>query len=331
MVTSFSCSTTNTPLDVNDQNLTEQVTASTTDVIDKVMGWLDTAITMLPNFAVAVLVVLLFVGLAKLAKRVIGKILTRFADNPQIVNLITSVVYIAVTVIGVFIALGVLNLDKTVTSLLAGVGIVGLALGFAFQDIAANFVSGVFLAIRNPISKGDIVETDGVQGVVQDVNLRTTVVRTFDGAMVLVPNREVFNSAITNYSTLGERRVDIPVGVGYDDDLELAERVAQETLDALPMRKEEKPAEVFFTEFGDSSINMTLRFWIDFPGRQVDYLKARSVAIMRIKAAFDEADLNIPFPIRTLDMGPLAPTLKQAFHTMEPSGDGYSQPADMKR
>lgn len=309
---------------MNEKNLTEEVAASMTTVVDKVLGWLDTAIAMLPNLAVAVLVTLLFIGLAKVGRRLICRVLRRFAHNPQITNLIGSIVYVAVIIIGMFIALGVLNLDKTVTSLLAGVGIIGLALGFAFQDIAANFVSGVFLAIRTPISKGDLIETNSIQGIVEQVNLRTTLVRTFQGQIVFVPNKEVFNNSITNYSTLGERRVDIPVGVGYGDDLEKAEQVALETLQDLPMRKSDKPAEVFVTEFGNSSINMTLRFWIDFPSKQVDFLNARSTAIKRIKQAFDEAGLNIPFPIRTLDLGPLTPSIKEALHAADLGGDGYA-------
>ena len=161
---------------------------------------------------------------------------------------------------------------------------------------------GVLMAFRRPLQEGDIVETNDFSGVVQDVNLRTTVVRTFDGKDVLIPNKSVFQNPLVNYSRTPDLRVDLSCGVAYGDDLEKAERVAVAAVEGVMARDPARPVELFYEAFGDSSINFTVRFWIAYR-RQTDYLGARSEAVKRIKRAFDENGITIPFPIRTLDFG----------------------------
>ena len=210
-------------------------------------------------------------------------------------------------VVGLFVALGVLGLDKTVTSLLAGVGIVGLALGFAFQDIAANFMSGLILSFRHPFRVGHLVQTQGFMGVVADISLRTTVLRQLTGEHVRIPNKDVLGNPLINFSAAGERRVDLEVGVSYGEDLERVREVALRAVESVAPRRQERPVELFYEGFGDSSIDFVVRFWIDF-ARQPDYLAARSAAVIAIKQAFDREGITIPFPIRTLDFAAVGGT-----------------------
>ncbi|HEY7214273.1 MAG TPA: mechanosensitive ion channel family protein, partial [Thermoanaerobaculia bacterium] len=114
---------------------------------------------------------------------------------------------------------------------------------------------------------------------------------------------QVFENPITNYSTTGVRRIDLEVGVSYGDDLEKVRRVAVGAVEQVAARKAETDVELFFEEFADSSIHLVVRFWIDFTSKQADYLAARSEAIERLKRAFDENGITIPFPTRTLDFG----------------------------
>ena len=202
-----------------------------------------------------------------------------------------------------FFTLEVLSLDKTGTSLLAGVGIIGLALGFAFQDIAANFISGVIIAVQRPFSVGDVIQTDTYFGTIESINLRTLDLRQVTGELVRVPNRKVFEGAIINYTVTTRRRVDLECGVSYTADLDQVRKVALDCMQDFPHLLPDRPVEVMFTAFADSSITFTLRFWIPF-AKQVDYVGAKSEAIMRVKRAFDAAAIVIPFPIRTLDVSP---------------------------
>lgn len=271
-------------------------------VTDKINDWLETLEAMLPNMAVAVILLIAFFLLAKATQKVFVRLFDKTSDNKALQNLFSTIIYYLVLGVGIFIILGVLKLDKTVTSLLAGVGVIGLALGFAFQDVASNFVSGIILAFRRPSKIGDIVKVKDFMGTVVRTNLRVTVIKTFQGQEVYIPNKEVLQSPIINYTVLGERRIDIPVGISYGDDLKKVESVVSDTIANLEgvIRKEDIIFDYY--EFGDSSINFNIRFWIKYPG-QPGYFGMKNAAIMAIKEAFDENDITIPFPIRTLDFG----------------------------
>ncbi|MDX1532065.1 MAG: mechanosensitive ion channel [Rhodothermales bacterium] len=271
------------------------------DLVDKLEGWVEGLILLLPNFVAAAILVVVFALLAKGVRRVVHGVLRRTSSMEQVNSLLATIAYVVVLAVGLFLALGVLGLDKTVTSLLAGAGIIGLALGFAFQDLASNFIAGILLAVRRPFSEGDIIETADHMGVVEDLNLRSTWVRTFQGQRVIIPNSQVFQNPVTNYSR-GSRRVDVRCGVAYGDDLEQARDVTLAAVRGLDAADPDRPIDLYFEEFGDSSINFVVRFWVDFR-KQTDFLAAQSEAIIAIKKALDEAGLTIPFPIRTLDFG----------------------------
>jgi small conductance mechanosensitive channel len=271
-------------------------------VTEKIEGWITDFIAMLPNLVVAIVIVILFYLLARIAKNGASKLFHRFSNNLAVNNLFANVIFIGLLVTGVFIALGVLQLTTAVTSLLAGVGIVGLALGFAFQDIAANFISGILITFQQPFRVGDIIENDGHMGTVKDISLRITTITTFQGLEVLIPNKNLFQDVVINYTRTNERRVDLEVGVSYGDDLAKVKRVTLEAVSKLDSIDKSREVTLFFKEFGDSSINFFVRFWAKSP-RQPDYLLARSDAIMAIQVAYNENNIMIPFPIRTLDFG----------------------------
>jgi small-conductance mechanosensitive channel len=271
-------------------------------ITGKVETWLETFLQMLPNLAVALLILIVFYVIGKLVRKAINKLLHQVTENKTIINLLETVVGVIVVGIGVFIALSILQLDKAVTSLLAGAGVIGLALGFAFQDIASNFISGVILSIRHPFGIGDIIETNDFYGTVEKMNLRNTIIRTPRGQVVYIPNKSVFDSPLQNYTSSGERRIDLSCGVSYGDDLEKAKEIAIEAVQSMDNYDASKGIEFYYDEFGGSSINFKIRFWVNFQ-KNPDYWSARSDAIIAITKAFDENDIMIPFPIRTLDFG----------------------------
>jgi small conductance mechanosensitive channel len=271
-------------------------------LVEKGEAWAHALVAMLPNFALATFIVVAAVIGSRWIAQGVQRGLDQVSHSKQITRLLSKLVRVVVLAAGIFAALGVLQLDKTVTSLLAGVGILGLALGFAFQDIAANFVSGVLMAIRRPFGLGDIIRTNDHFGTVIDINLRATVLREFSGKTIIVPNKEVFQSAIINYSVPEGRRVELEVGVSYGDDLDRARTLAMLAAEGLDCRDKERPVELYYTGFGDSSIDFSLYFWLKETG-QPEYLEARSQAVMAVKKAFDEGGITIPFPIRTLDFG----------------------------
>ncbi len=268
---------------------------------EKLQGWVEQAALLFPNFVVAALVLVAFWILARIARRSSLALFKRLIRSVEVAWLASLLLYVVTLGAGVVVALGVLGLDKTVTSLLAGAGIAGLALALAFQDLGQNILAGIYLSLRDTVNAGNVVATNGHFGTIRAINLRATHLTNPQGQLVVIPNREVFQNVLVNYST-GERRVDLAVGVSYGDDLDLVKRVTREAVEGVPDRDAARAVEVFFTEFADSAVLLEVRFWIPFK-RHREFLEARSEAILRIKRAYREHGITIPFPIRTLDFG----------------------------
>ena len=274
-----------------------------TDLLnEKLVNWGEMIIKLLPNIVIAAIVLVIGLYIAKFVKKITLKLVSKISNNVTLNNLFSSVVYFAFIGIVLFTVLSILNLDKAVTSILAGAGILGLALAFAFQDIAANFMSGIFISFRKPLKVGDIVQIKDYMGKVKMINLRDTVIETFQGKTVIIPNKEVFQNPIENYTILQKRRFDLSVGVSYGDDLEKVREITFNAVKDIEDLSQEDEVSVFFMEFGDSSINLSVRMWVNTP-EQAIYNKVRSQAILNIKKAYDANDIMIPFPIRTLDFG----------------------------
>lgn len=269
----------------------------------KLEAWLKTLVALLPNIVVAIFVLIIFYFLSRAVKVAGKKLLGRIVEQETMVSLMATVLSFLTLVTGLIIALNLLHLSQAVTSLLAGAGIIGLAIGFAFQDMSANFISGVALALKQPIKVGDIIETNSYMGFVKEIQMRATVIETFEGLHVIIPNRQIFQNPLTNYTKTYQRRVDLEVGVSYGDDLEKVKKITEEAVRSNQYLTPEKDIRLVFEAFGDSSINFKIMFWVDYAPTNPTYLDARSEAIMAIKKAYDENDIMIPFPIRTLDFG----------------------------
>ena len=262
--------------------------------------WYESFISMLPNLALALVIVIAFWIGAKIVQKYTGLALQKSDFNVNLNNLITSALRITIIGLGMVFALGILKLDKTVMSFLAGLGVAGIAIGFALQDLASNFISGIMIAIRSPFKIGDVIMIGSTIGTVLDIKLRDTVIKNFDGQIIIVPNKDFMSKEITNYNTNGERKVKITVGVGYQDDLNKAKQVIREAIQDQHYILKEPEMLVFCDNFGASSMDIQVYFWIKYPGG--DIIAAKDDAIIRIKKALDDNGFDIPFPIRTLSL-----------------------------
>jgi len=269
-------------------------------ITEKLEVWLESGIKLLPNLVVAFLIAILFGVLAKIVGNVLGKVMRRAFESRQIASLLTSIVKSLILIAGIFIALDFVGLRGTVTSLLAGAGIVGLAIGFAFQDMTENLIAGIAMGIRKPFEIGDVIEAEGVFGTVEEINLRNTLVATFYGQREVIPNKILFRNILTNFSVIGQRRIEIPVGISYADDIEKAADVLSDAMNDKDYVIKKDETAVYAESFGDSSINLLLWFWIRYPG-DPGFMVVRHDAICTVKRVLEENDILIPFPIRTLD------------------------------
>lgn len=271
-------------------------------ITEKIETWVSTIIKLLPNIVLAAVVIVIGFLLAKFIRKYSVKIIRKFSQIQTINNLFGSIIYVVVILITFFTALNIIGLDKAVTTVLAGAGILGLALAFAFQDVAANLMSGIFMSFRHPFDLGDLVNVDNKMGRIEAINLRDTTLITLQGQRLIIPNKAVFQNTIENFSSTGMRRLDITVGISYGDDLVKVKKVVLAAVEQLEERDPNRQPEFFYKSFGDSSINFDLRIWLKGE-EQIIFLKAQSDAIMFIKKAFDQNEITIPFPIRTLDFG----------------------------
>ncbi len=287
---------------------------SISNLWEKLDGWMDAIILKLPNFAVAILVMIVFYILARLIKRFARRILFKKLGDESIKQILSKLIYSIVLLIGFFVALGVLQLDKVLTSILAGAGVMGLAIGFALQGTLSNTVSGFMLSFQPKVRIGDFIEAQGKSGYVEEIDLRAVSIRQTDNDFVIIPNKIFIDSPFTNYSWTERARVSVSCGVGYESDLQQVEDLVLKIITDNFEQQENEGVEFFFTEFGDSSINFITRFWIAST-KPKPKLEAQHQAIKLIKKHFDDVGINIPFPIRTLDFGKnklqMAPTKEE--------------------
>lgn len=269
---------------------------------DKLDGWLDAIILKLPNFVLAFIVIVVFYFIAKGVRNVLQKILLSRIGQKSIQDIVAKIVFVLVFLIGFFIALGVLDLNKVLTSVLAGAGVVGLAIGLALQGTLSNTFGGIILSFMPNIRINDFIETNDASGFVSEISLRNIVLRRTDNNYVIIPNTKFIENSFTNYSLSNRSRIAVSCGIGYESNLQNVEDLVLRVISENFNQQKGEKVEFFFTEFGDSSINFITRFWVDLVSTKQEY-ESKHKAIKLIKTHFDKEGINIPFPIRTLDFG----------------------------
>lgn len=272
-------------------------------LIKKLLNWMNSIIENLPNLILAFLVLLIAYFLANYISKLTLKLIGNRVKQKSVSTIIARLTTVVIVMVGLFLALGILNLSQTITSLITGAGVLGLVIGLALQGTLSNIISGIVISFREKIQIGNWIETNGFNGEIIDINLKNLTLKESDNNLVMIPNKIILENPMKNYSLTPYIRVDLSCGVGYESDLEFVEKLTKDTLEkTFEKIDESKPVEFFYTEFGDSSINFRCRFWIKGTKR-VHTLNATNKAIIAIKKAFDKEGINIPFPIRTLQFG----------------------------
>ncbi len=278
----------------------DKITESFNNLSDKLWGWVEAFIRNLPNLGVALVVLFIAYFISRLVNKYSQKVIRKYVPQKSIVKLIGRALAVFVVLIGIFLALGVLNLDKTLNTLIAGAGVSGLVIGLALQGALANGIAGVILSFRKRVNIGDWIETSGYTGFIEDIKLNNFSIREPDNNIVVIPNKTITDNPMKNYSVTDRMRIIIECGVGYESDLEFVEKLTKNTInDTFPQKESDEEVEFFYTEFGGSSINFICRYWVDcVNGKQK--LTAKHKGMLAIKKTFDANDINIPFPITTL-------------------------------
>jgi small conductance mechanosensitive channel len=258
---------------------------------------LESLSTIIPGALAALLVIALFWLAATAVRWLVVATLCRLSTEPTIQNLIKQIAYYAVWVIGIIVAIDALGFDPEAVA--TGLGLTGLALGFALRDIISNFVSGLLILTLRPFRIGDQILVGDTEGSVERIELRATQILTYDGRRVLVPNGDVFTSIVTNNTASPMRRAGVELYIGYDVDLERALAIIHDAAQEAPGVLNDRPVVVLVREMGPDNILIEVRIWTD--SRRADFLATMSAVRRSIVAALKEAGISLPDPsIRNL-------------------------------
>ncbi|MHC4186801.1 MAG: mechanosensitive ion channel family protein [Planctomycetota bacterium] len=241
-------------------------------------------------------IVIFFIGrwLAKVISKLIGKAMTKAKMEVTLVSFIQNLSYVALLVFVIVAVLAKLGIQTA--SFIAVLGAAGLAVGLALQGSLANFASGVLMLIFKPFKVGDFIEAGGSKGIVKEIQIFNTILNTPDNIRVIIPNAQVTGSNIMNYTVNGTRRVDLVIGVSYEDDLKKANQVITDVLTSDERVLDDPPFTVAVSELADSSVNFVVRPWV----KAVDYWDTYFGLTEKIKLSLDKNGISIPFPQRDL-------------------------------
>jgi len=237
-------------------------------------------------------IVIFVVGrwLAKVISRLVGNAMRKAKVDETLTSFAQNLCHVALLVFVVIAA--VANLGVETSSFAVVVGAAGLGIAFALQGSLANFAAGVMLIIFKPFKVGDFVELAGKAGTVKEIQIFNTVLNSPDNVQIIVPNGQVTGTNILNYTANGTRRIDLVIGVSYDDDLRKAQQVIEQVLTEDSRILKDPPAQVAVSELGDSSVNFVVRPWV----KAADYWDVNFDTTRKLKLALDENGITMPYP-----------------------------------
>lgn len=283
---------------VNRIEVREEVNWDLAPVLAEVERLARKLVVALPLVLLAVLILPLTWWLSSALTGAIRRLLAPRVDQDFLRDLIARAIAIPVFLVGVYIVLQIAGLTGLAVSLLGGAGIIGIVLGFAFRDIAENFLASLFLSLRRPFQQGDVIAVADHEGVVQTMNTRSTILLTIDGNHVQIPNATVFKSTIVNYTAAPARRVTAEVGIGYDASIADVQEVLAAVLRAHEAVLDDPPPMVLVDALGAATVNLKAHFWID--GRTLSPRRVRSSALRLIKRALIEHGISMPDEAREI-------------------------------
>lgn len=258
--------------------------------------WLSSFLLFLPRLIAGIVIFILTLVGSGFIARAVRRLSARRIDKPEILKLIFRISQWTILLIGTVVALD--QVDFNVTGFIAGLGIAGFTIGFALQDIARNFISGLILLYRQPFSLGDFIEVAGHSGIVRQINIRDTEIESLDGDLIIIPNMAVFENPITNMSVLQYRRRTVMIGLGYEEDADRAMEIFMAAIRSVDGVVDDPAPMIQAVAMDDSVLTLSAFFWsIQKKG---GILRVHSDVLKAINKASIEHKINLPYPIQTV-------------------------------
>jgi small conductance mechanosensitive channel len=267
-------------------NIIEQVKTKLGEYLSNPEMLIDVAQSLI----LALLIFFIGKSIAKLVSNLTGKGLTRTGNEVILVNFIKKIIYYIILAAVVVMALGQLGVQTT--SLIAVMGAAGLAIGLALKDSLSNLASGVMLVLIRPFTRGDFVEVAGTSGKVTEIKLFNTILHSPDNKLLVIPNGQITSDVITNYTKEDKRRVDLVIGVNYDDDIRTAKQILMDTISSHELVLEDPKPVVMLKDLGASSVDFVVRPWV----KTEDYWTVYGELMEQIKLNIEAGGCSFPYP-----------------------------------
>ncbi len=266
-------------------------------ILIRLQNMLQGLITAIPNLLIGLLVFALFVFLGNVVRQAVQGLATRAGQPHGIAMVFGRIASWAVLAFGALVALTIIIPTLTAASLFGALGISGVAIGFAFKDIFQNLLAGLLILVTRPFRLGDQIVSGDHEGTVEDIQMRATMLRTYDNRLVVIPNSELYTNRVVVNTALDKRRLSVMVGIGYGDDIALAKELILHELAGLEVVLSDPEPQVLVQEVNEYSVRLEVRFWINPPVRR-EVVEAQDQVLERIMRTLPSHGVNLPYPTR---------------------------------
>jgi small-conductance mechanosensitive channel len=271
--------------------------SETNEAVETVQNMISGFYALLPKLAVAIVVFLLFALVAKGIRSLIHRITPGPRDS-SIGIVLGRLAYSGILLLGVFVALTIVIPSLQFSSIFAALGLGGVALGFAFQDIFQNLLAGILILLREPFREGDEITSGEYTGTVESIETRATFIRTYDGRRVIIPNSQIYTDPVQVITAYHMVRTEYDVGIGYGDDISQARRIALETMSGIEGVLKDPAPDALTWDLAGSSVNIRIRWWSE-PTRK-NVVELRSEVLQAVKEALSANGIDLPFPTQQI-------------------------------
>lgn len=269
-----------------------EIDLNPTLALEKIDSWLDGLIKLLPNIVVAVVLFVIFFIIAKIVYAVIYRSFTA-RDRSNLGDVLGGFAKWIILVLGGLIAATIIVPSLNPADLIAGLGVSSVAIGFAFKDILQNWLAGLLILLRQPFQIGDQIEAGGFEGTVKQIETRATIITTYDGQRAVIPNSEIYTSAVLVKTGETMRRSQYDVGIGYGDDMDEACETIRNAISSIPGVESDPAPEAFVWDLAASWVTIRMRWWTD--SQRGDVVANRSDILRAVKYALDDARIDMPY------------------------------------
>ena len=271
--------------------------SETGEAVETVQNMISGFYALLPKMVVAVVVFLLFWMIAKGVRSLVHRVTPGPRDS-SIGIVLGRLAYAGLIILGVFVALTIVIPSLEFSAIFAALGLGGVALGFAFQDIFQNLLAGILILLREPFREGDEITSGAYTGTVEAIETRATFIRTYDGKRVIIPNSQIYTDPVQVITAYHMVRTEYDVGIGYGDDIAEAKRIALETVQGVDGVMEDPAPDVLTWDLAGSSVNLRVRWWSEPTRRNV--VELRSDVLHAVKDALSANGIDLPFPTQQI-------------------------------